>query len=530
MPTLHQPMGQAWLRQELGLNVPSPAVESYIAEGARRTEFDGSQVLEYYPRRYETPDTAVSHLRFTLRNEAFDIGLLVAALRVISSTDIEAWVRSQPTGGYGRRAWYLYETFTGRTLDLEDVRFGNYVPLLDTEKHFVGLPQRSRRHRVTVNLLGTAGFCPTVRRTRRLKDRIQEHFDQDAKSLLASVDPIILTRAVNYLYSKETRSTFEIEGETASASRAERFVAALTTAAEFDAADKSALVDLQRTIVEPRYAARNWRSSQVFVGHTRGGFREHVDFVCPRPQDVPELMEAWTSMTRRVLRSDLHAVVAAAVVGFSFVFIHPFVDGNGRIHRFLLQHVLSKLGYSPSGVIFPISASIVRNLPEYDSVLQSFSKPLSRYIDWHWTPDLELVVDNDTADQYRYFDATRFAEYLFDRVEDTLREDLREELNFVAIFDKAFSAVRQVVEMPDRRASLLVRLCMQNGGRLSARKRKQFSELSDAEVSAMEAGVRAAMESAVPSHPDSLVELLRRGTGDIVEPDDPPPEDLKLFP
>ena len=530
MPALLQPMGQAWLRQELGLNVPSPAVESYIAEGARRTEFDGSQVLEYYPRRYETPDTAVSHLRFTLRNEAFDIGLLVAAIRAIPPTDIEAWVRSQPTGGYGRRAWYLYETFTGKTLDLEDVRIGNYVPLLDTAKHFVGFPQRSRRHRVADNLLGTAGFCPTVRRTWRLKDRMQERFDQAARSLLQSVDPIVLTRAVNYLFSKETRCTFEIEGETASSSRAARFVAALTTAAEFDAADKSALVDLQRSIVEPRYAARDWRDSQVFVGRTRGGFREHVDFVCPRPQDVPELMEAWTAMTRRVLSSDLHAIVAAAVIAFSFVFIHPFVDGNGRIHRFLLHHVLSKLGYSPSGVIFPISASIVRNLPEYDSVLQSFSKPLSRYVDWHWTPDLELVVDNDTADQYRYFDATRFAEYLFDRVEDTLREDLREELKFVAIFEKAFGAVRQVVEMPDRRASLFVRLCMQNAGRLSARKREQFSELSDAEVSGMEAGVRAAMASSVPSYPESLVDLLHDGTGDIVEPDDPPPRDLNLFP
>lgn len=462
----------------------------------------------------------MSHLRFTLRNEAFDLGLLVAALRVIAPTDIEAWVRSQPTGGYGRRAWYLYETFTGKILDLEDVRIGNYVPLSDSEKHFVGFPQRSRRHRVTDNLLGTAGFCPTVRRTRRLKDRMRAHFDQDAKSLLESLDPIIFTRAVNYLYSKETRSTFEIEGETASAS----------TAAEFDAADKSALVALQRTIVEPRFAARDWRDSQAFVGHTRGGFCEHVEFVCPRPQDVSELMEAWAEMTQRVLKSGLHAVVAAAVVGFSFVFIRPFVDGNGRVHRFLLHHVLSKLGYSPSGVIFPISAAIVRNLPEYDSVLQSFSKPLSRYIDWHWTPDLELVVDNDTADQYRYFDATRFAEYLFDRVEDTLREDLREEPNFVAIFDRAFSAGRQVVEMPDRRAALFVRLCMQNGGRLSARKRGQFGELSDTEVSAMEAGVRAATESSAPSYPESLVDLLQHGAGDIVEPDDPPPGDLKLFP
>ena len=203
-------------------------------------------------------------------------------------------------------------------------------------------------------------------------------------------------------------------------------------------------------------------------------------------------------MTRRVLGGGVDAVVAAAAVGFSFVLIHPFVDGNGRIHRFLLHHVLSKLGYSPPGVIFPISASIVRNLPEYDSVLESFSKPLFPYIDWSLPPGGELVVANDTADHYRYYDATRFAEYLFDRVEDTLREDLRDELDFVAIFDKAFGAVRQIVEMPDRRASLFVRLCMQNGGRVAAGKRKQFHELSDDEVSAMEAEVRAAMQSTTP--------------------------------
>jgi len=500
MPTVHQPIGQAWLRQELGLRVARPAVESFLTEGARRTESDGSQVLEYYHGQYGTAATASSHLRFMLRNEAFDIRLLVPALRAIAPSDLEAWVRSQPTGKYSRRAWYLYETFTGKTLDLDDVRIGNYVPLLDAKKHLVGPPRRSPRHRVTDNLFGTAGFCPMVRRTRRLENRMQQRFAEEAQDLVESVDASILTRAVNYLYSKETRSTFEIEGESASASRAERFVAALSTAAEFDATDKSALVDLQATIVEPRYAARSWRDNQVFVGRTLGGYREQVDFVCPRPQDVPELMEAWTVMTKRVLEGGVHAVVAAAVVAFSFVFIHPFVDGNGRIHRFLLHHVLSKLGYSPRAVIFPISASIVRNLSEYDSVLQSFSKPLSPYIDWHWTPESELVVDNDTADHYRYFDATRFAEYLFDRVEDTLHEDLRDELNFVAIFERAFGAVRQIVEMPDRRASLFVRLCMQNGGRLSARKREQFSELSDAEVSAMEAEVRVSIENVVPDN------------------------------
>ena len=36
-------------------------------------------------------------------------------------------------------------------------------------------------------------------------------------------------------------------------------------------------------------------------------------------------------------------------------------------------------------------------------------------------------------------------------------------------------------------------------------------------------------EATVTEWPDSLVELLRHGGGDIVEPDDPPPEDTDTF-
>ena len=76
---------------------------------------------------------------------------------------------------------------------------------------------------------------------------------------------------------------------------------------------------------------------------------------------------------------------------------------------------------------------------------------------------------------------------------DTVRRDLKEELGFIATFDRAFEAARAIVDMPDRRASLFVRLCMQNGGRLSATKRGQFAELDDSEVAAMEAAIQDAI-------------------------------------
>ena len=493
-------VGQEWLRREFGLAVPQPAVESYIVQGARRTAVQDSRTLEFYPRQYDTDGAVASHLRFALRHEPIDLGVLVAVLKAMAPAELESWVRAEPTGAYSRRAWFFYETFTGRTLDLQDTRAGNYVEALDPERHIVADRRNSVRHRVIDNLLGGQGLCPTVRRTLRLTEQMGVHIDEEARALIESYDPATLARAVNFLYTKETRSSFAIEGETPSASRTDRFVAALKAAPAFTA-NKESLIQLQGGIVDPRYAANDWRDFQNFVGETVGGYREEVHFICPRPQDVPGLMDAWVVLLGRLVNGAVDPVVAAAVASFAFVFIHPFADGNGRIHRFLMHHVLAKRGYSPAGVIFPISAAILRDRRSYDQVLAAFSKPLSEFIAWHWTPQQEIVVTNDTGDLYRYFDATVFAEHVYDRVADTVRRDLKEELGFVAVFDRAFTAVREIVDMPDRRASLFVKLCMQNGGRLSTAKRAQFPELSDVEIAQLETQVQQAISAETAGHP-----------------------------
>ena len=55
--------------------------------------------------------------------------MLVAACQAIEPADLEGWVRAEPTGAFSRRAWFFYETFTGRTLDLEDARAGGSLHL-----------------------------------------------------------------------------------------------------------------------------------------------------------------------------------------------------------------------------------------------------------------------------------------------------------------------------------------------------------------------------------------------------------------
>jgi hypothetical protein len=57
-------------------------------------------------------------------------------------------------------------------------------------------------------------------------------------------------------------------------------------------------------------------------------------------------------------------------------------------------------------------------------------------------------------------------------------------------------ATMQIVDMPDQRASLLLKLILQNGGKLSKAKRSQFSELTDAEVERIESAVQIATQEA----------------------------------
>ena len=133
-----RPVGQTWLHKELDLAVPAPAVESHVVPGARRTEIHGTSVREDYPLHYAPDHSLAEHLRFTLRHEPFDVRILAAAFRQIDAATLEDWVRSEPTGAYSRRAWFLYEALTGRTLDVDDARSGNYVEALDPKKFVVG--------------------------------------------------------------------------------------------------------------------------------------------------------------------------------------------------------------------------------------------------------------------------------------------------------------------------------------------------------------------------------------------------------
>ena len=158
-------------------------------------------------------------------------------------------------------------------------------------------------------------------------------------------------------------------------------------------------------------------------------------------------------------------------------------DGNGRIHRWLIHHALAAASYNPPGLVFPISAAILRQLDAYRTVLETYSRPLLPEIEWQRTQSGNVEVLNHTADFYRYFDATAHAEFLYECVEQTIIHDLPEEVYFLEAFDRFGDGVQQVVDMPSAQIELLQKFLQQNGGQLSQRARAQeFAALTDEEV------------------------------------------------
>lgn len=173
--------------------------------------------------------------------------------------------------------------------------------------------------------------------------------------------------------------------------------------------------------------------------------------------------------------------------------MQPFEDGNGRIHRFLIHNILSRRGFTPKGVMFPISASMLKNPADYDASLEAFSRDLMVLVEYSLDEEGRMTVHNDTARWYRYIDMTPQVEALFRFIDQTIEVELARELAFLANYDETKNAIQEIVDMPDRKIDLFIRFCLENNGRLSARKgASHFDFLSDEEIARMEEAFLAA--------------------------------------
>ena len=487
-------VGYSAIIDKLGLKVPIPYQVTLVCNQNKKYETDDWKVL---PKSYLPEDNTdlteiealYKHLVFAFKYEGINLLIFRKLTQHYSTEQLTDLANIEPTGQYSRRIWFLIEWITGEKLiEKKDLTRKSYILLIDEKLQYAIEGEKSSRHLVINNLPGTPDFCPLIRKTNKLEQYIDTRYSEKNKLYLKEIHKDILQRASSFLLLKDSKASFTIEGESPKAKRAARWGQAIGQAGTKNLSIEE-LIRLQQIVIEnTRFIEMGFRKKGGFVGeHDRSTGEPLPEHISARWHDIDSLIRGLIASNSMLVQSGFDAVLAAAIIAFGFVFIHPFEDGNGRIHRYLIHDILAKKHFSQQGIIFPVSASILNHIDDYRVVLEQYSHPLLDFIEWKETKDHNIEVLNETIDYYRYFDATLQAEFLYDCVIDTIENIIPAEVTYLAQYDEFKRFVDDEFEMPDKMVALLVRFLDQNNGSLSKRAReKEFGALTEVEINQIE--------------------------------------------
>lgn len=485
LPT--DPLGAAWLARTYDVRPLGRLPVMSQVGGRRATQIDDGFRLETYPETMRPATHSSAHLQFHLRHEVVHLEFLSRLFACSGPDFVQNWVMAEPTGQYARRAAFLYEWLTGQVLQLPERLSGNYVNALDDSKLVAASNDRIskvQRWRVNDNLPGTRHFCPTVVKTDVVIQAAALDIPKLFAALTAEFGEDLLMRAAVWLTLRESKASFAIEGEADRAGRVQRFadvMARRTGQGELPLSDV-ALAELQRAILGERTTITHFglRQSPVFVGETVR-YQDVVHYVAPPAEDVCAMLHGLQVFLERTQGQSV--VMRSAVAAFGFVYIHPLADGNGRVHRFLVNDILRRDGVIPEPVILPVSAVISDDALErraYDRVLDRVSKPLMQAVREQVKfnavqtsyPDgvvsnLEFKGDAQSRPLWRYPDLGPHVVFLANIISRTLTEQMRDQSRYLRCHAQARAALKEIVEMPDQQADRLLRSIEQNHGALS---------------------------------------------------------------
>ncbi|MCF0041915.1 2'-5' RNA ligase family protein [Dyadobacter fanqingshengii] len=479
-------VGYGAIIEALNLQLPMPAKLALISDKHRQSSNDDWLILT---PRHNPADNLYGHLVFALKYEGVNLLFFKKLFESLGDERVKFVISIEPKGQYSRRIWFLFEWLMRRQLDIPDLKDGNYVALIDEEIQYAVSPAVNfARQRIRNNLPGTPDFCPLIFRTSKLERFIEANLSELTHTILNNVHRDVILRASAFLLLKDSKASFSIEGENPTPNRAMRWGKAIGQAGSIQLGEEE-LLRLQQIVIEnSRFVEMGFRTDGGFVGvHDRTSGTPMPEHISAKPEDLPVLLNGLFATASLLEHQNFHPVLAAASIAFGFVFIHPFVDGNGRLHRYLIHHLLAKTKFSPQGIIFPISTAILERIDDYRKSLEQYSHPLLDLIEWTPTANNNVKVLNETIDYYRYFDATKQAEFLFECVDQTVEKIIPKEVEYLQRYDSMKDWLDEEFEMPDKTVALLIRFLEQNNGRLSNRALdREFAELSKEEVEAIE--------------------------------------------
>jgi Fic family protein len=145
------------------------------------------------------------------------------------------------------------------------------------------------------------------------------------------------------------------------------------------------------------------------------------------PGAVPRFMERFESVYGRLGRTD--SILAAATAHHRLAWIHPFVDGNGRVARLMSYAML--LETLDTGGIWSIARGLARKIDEYKSRLAACDLPRRNDLDGRGHLSEEALAEftrffmTTCIDQVNFMEALVQPERLRDRILIWTEEEIR---------------------------------------------------------------------------------------------------------
>ena len=476
MPT---PLGYEWLKEQGNLRVLPHWVRSYTGGllGTQASQVQRHDILEQnFPDSARPADTIAGHLLFALKHE----GVNPAYLKPIfhqngADHQILTAIQQRPSSLWSRRLWFWFEYLTDQTLPLPDCKPVKYESVLDESKYFTAHPINIRRYCLRDNVPGHKNFLPLVQKKGTLQTTSDSALKQCLQQALADYDEEVFARASRFLTTYETRTSSEIESENITPDKYIRFGRALEIAGKTPL-NKARLIDIQNIIKDGHQQEPDYRVEQNYIG---GPGPQGVALTPPKPEHIENLMDDWFAMVQRLSTSDIPASVRAGILSASFVYLHPFMDGNGRISRYLIQDVLAKSGLLQPGIILPVSGGILNQQQSYYQTLDHISRTICDCTDFYIDEVGHITIEGDTDHLFRYLDLTHYCQWLCKVIQEVAEQLLPKEIDTLLVADKLYHRLDQTLDLPAKELRLMVRIILDNQGRLSKRKRKLFEFLTD---------------------------------------------------
>lgn len=139
--------------------------------------------------------------------------------------------------------------------------------------------------------------------------------------------------------------------------------------------DMSLIKDLHARIMRSLHAeAGHFRTEQSAVFNSAG----IAIYLAPPAAEVKGLIETWV---KQIYASELPIPIMIAIAHYQFEKIHPFIDGNGRLGRFLTTLLLKQHGYDLHG-LSSLERYIENNLDDYYDYLGEEKRDITHFVEY----------------------------------------------------------------------------------------------------------------------------------------------------